>query len=84
MRGTTSLRSEAEIVSCLVRVPSPNVSLAILSLSLVTPTERDGLNQDLQATSLHSDLRRQTAYTDSPEVVSSDFFRHRQDSAPLG
>ena len=56
-----------------IRVPTPNVSLAILNLTLATPVDRDRLNQHLRATSLHSDLRRQIAYTDSPEVVSSDF-----------
>lgn len=60
-----------------IRVPTPNVSLAILNLSLATPTDRDQLNRHLRATSLHSDLRRQIAYTDSPEVVSSDFLGTR-------
>ena len=60
-----------------IRVPTPNVSLAILNLTLATPTDRDQLNEHLQATSLHSDLRRQIAYTDSPEVVSSDFLGTR-------
>ena len=60
-----------------VRVPTPNVSLAILNLTLATPVNRKTLNQHLQATSLHSDLRRQIAYTDSPEVVSSDFLGTR-------
>ena len=60
-----------------IRVPTPNVSLAILNLTLATPVDRDTLNQHLRATSLHSDLRRQIAHTDSPEVVSSDFLGTR-------
>jgi hypothetical protein len=60
-----------------IRFPVPTVSLAILNLSLATPTDRDRLNRHLQATCLHCDLRRQTAYTDSPEVVSSDFLGTR-------
>lgn len=60
-----------------VRVPTPNVSLAILNLTLATPVDRHQLNRHLRATSLHSNLRRQIAYTDSPEVVSSDFLGTR-------
>jgi glyceraldehyde 3-phosphate dehydrogenase len=56
-----------------IRVPTPNVSLAILNLTLGTETERDELNAHLRQMSLHSTLRRQIAYTHSPEVVSSDF-----------
>jgi glyceraldehyde 3-phosphate dehydrogenase len=60
-----------------IRVPTPNVSLAILNLTLGTETDRDELNAHLRHTSLHSTLRRQIAYTDSPEVVSSDFLATR-------
>jgi glyceraldehyde 3-phosphate dehydrogenase len=60
-----------------IRVPTPNVSLAILNLNLATPTDRDELNAHLRNMSLHSSLRRQIAYTDSPEVVSSDFLGTR-------
>ncbi len=34
--------------------------------------------------SLHSDLRRQTAYTNSPDVVSSDFLGTRYTGAVDG
>ena len=40
---------------------------------MVGATDRDELNAHLRHMSLHSTLRRQIAYTDSPEVVSSDF-----------
>jgi glyceraldehyde 3-phosphate dehydrogenase len=60
-----------------IRVPTPNVSLAILNLNLETGTDRDELNAHLRHMSLHSSLRRQIAYTDSPEVVSSDFLGTR-------
>jgi glyceraldehyde 3-phosphate dehydrogenase len=49
-----------------IRVPTPNVSLAILNLTLGTATDRDELNAHLRHMSLHSTLRRQIAYTDSP------------------
>lgn len=61
-----------------IRVPTPNVSLAILNMTLDSPASRDDLNAHLRAMSLHSDLHRQIAYTDSPEVVSSDFLGSRQ------
>jgi len=60
-----------------IRVQTPNVSLAILNLTLGTETDRDELNAHLRHMSLHSTLRRQIAYTDSPEVVSSDFLGTR-------
>jgi glyceraldehyde 3-phosphate dehydrogenase len=54
-----------------------DVSLAILNLNLDSATDRDQLNAHLRHMSLHSDLRRQIVYTDSPEVVSSDFLDSR-------
>src|SRR6478609_5506222 len=61
-----------------IRVPIPNVSLAILNLALATPVDRTTLNQHLRATSLHSELRKQIDYIDSPEVVSTDFVGSRR------
>ena len=56
-----------------IRVPTPNVSMAVLNLNLENPTTVDELNSFLRETSLHSSLRNQIDYTSSPEVVSSDF-----------
>jgi len=56
-----------------IRVPTPDVSLAVLTLTLEHPTTRDEINSYLREMSLHSDLRKQIDYTDSPEVVSTDF-----------
>ena len=56
-----------------IRVPTPNVSLAIFKLTLVTPTTVDGINEYLRAISLDSPLQGQIDYTTSEEVVSSDF-----------
>jgi glyceraldehyde 3-phosphate dehydrogenase len=56
-----------------IRVPTPNVSMAVLNLNLEKPTTVDELNSFLRETSLHSSLRNQIDYTSSPEVVSSDF-----------
>ena len=55
-----------------IRVPTPNVSLAILNLNLGTATNKDELNGHLRDASLSVGLREQIDYTTSVEVVSSD------------
>lgn len=60
-----------------IRVPTPNVSMAILNLNLEKETTREALNDYLRDVSLHSDLRRQIDFVNSPEVVSSDFVGSR-------
>ena len=60
-----------------IRVPTPNVSLAILNLELSEATEVKGLNGYLRDISLNSPLRNQIDFTNSPEVVSSDFVGSR-------
>ncbi|MBC7725782.1 MAG: glyceraldehyde-3-phosphate dehydrogenase [Burkholderiaceae bacterium] len=61
-----------------IRVPTPDVSMAILNLTLATETERDELNEYLRSVSLDSALRRQIDYIESSEVVSSDFIGSRR------
>ncbi|WP_229663210.1 glyceraldehyde-3-phosphate dehydrogenase [Microbacterium album] len=56
-----------------IRVPTPDVSLAILNLQLGRPTTKDELNGFLRQVSLTSPLRQQVDYIESPEVVSTDF-----------
>ena len=56
-----------------IRVPTPNVSMAILNLTLERPTTVEELNDYLRRTSLHSPLHKQLDFIDSPEVVSTDF-----------
>ncbi|MGW9114484.1 glyceraldehyde-3-phosphate dehydrogenase [Microbacterium sp. NPDC055683] len=56
-----------------IRVPTPDVSLAILNLQLDRPTTKDEINAYLRQTSLTSPLRQQIDYVESPEVVSTDF-----------
>ncbi|NLA09209.1 MAG: glyceraldehyde-3-phosphate dehydrogenase, partial [Microbacteriaceae bacterium] len=56
-----------------IRVPTPNVSLAILNLTLTNPATKDEVNDYLRRASLHSKLRQQIDYVESPEVVSTDF-----------
>ena len=56
-----------------IRVPTPNVSMAILNLTLENATTKDEVNTFLRDMSLNSEFRKQIDYIDSPEVVSTDF-----------
>ena len=56
-----------------IRVPTPDVSLAILNLQLARPTTKDELNAFLRQVSLTSPMRQQIDYIESSEVVSTDF-----------
>ena len=60
-----------------IRVPTPNVSLAILNLELGQETDVASLNSHLRAVSLESPLQNQIDFTNSPDVVSSDFVGSR-------
>jgi len=60
-----------------IRVPTPNVSMAILHLNLDKSVSRDNLNEHLRQTAMHSDLSKQIDYVSSPEIVSSDFVGSR-------
>jgi len=60
-----------------IRVPTPNVSLAILNLNLEKETTVQEINAYLRDISLDSPLQDQIDYTNSPEVVSSDFVGSR-------
>ncbi len=60
-----------------IRVPTPNVSLAILNLGLGQETSVKELNNYLRDCSLNSPLQNQIEYVVSPEVVSSDFVGSR-------
>ncbi|MFC5386670.1 glyceraldehyde-3-phosphate dehydrogenase [Aquamicrobium segne] len=56
-----------------IRVPTPNVSLAILNLTLQKETTLEELNSYLRWVSLHSPLQRQIGFISSPDAVSTDF-----------
>jgi len=60
-----------------IRVPTPNVSMAILNLNLKTATNRDEVNDYLRYMALHSELHKQIDFTNSQEVVSTDFVGSR-------
>lgn len=60
-----------------VRVPTPNVSLAILNLRLNNETTADDINAYLRDYALTSPLQEQIDYTASSELVSSDLVGSR-------
>ncbi|MFT6955063.1 MAG: glyceraldehyde 3-phosphate dehydrogenase [Halieaceae bacterium] len=60
-----------------IRVPTPNVSMAILNLTLGRETTVAELNEYMRSVALHSPMRKQIDYSNSPEVVSSDFVGSR-------
>jgi glyceraldehyde 3-phosphate dehydrogenase len=60
-----------------IRVPTPNVSMAILNLTLGRETSAEELNEYMRKVALHSPLFKQIDYSNSPEVVSSDFVGSR-------
>ncbi|MHA7284804.1 glyceraldehyde-3-phosphate dehydrogenase [Arthrobacter sp. MDT3-44] len=61
-----------------IRVPTPDVSIAILNLTLEKETTKEDVNTYLREMSLHSGMRKQVDYIDSPEVVSTDFVGSRR------
>lgn len=64
---------EGKLTGNAIRVPTPDVSMAVLNLNLATEVTKEEVNQYLRQVSLVSELRQQVDYIDSPEVVSSDF-----------
>jgi glyceraldehyde 3-phosphate dehydrogenase len=61
-----------------VRVPIPNVSMAIMNLTLEKPTDKEELNEFLREIALHSKLQDQISYTENSDAVSSDFVGTRE------
>lgn len=55
-----------------VRVPTPNGSLAILSLELAKETSIEGVNAAIKNAALNGELVNQIHYSFDPELVSSD------------
>jgi glyceraldehyde 3-phosphate dehydrogenase len=60
-----------------IRVPTPNVSMAMLSLNLETTTSKEELNEFLRLKAVHSEIQDQVDYTNSKEIVSTDLVGSR-------
>ncbi|MBK8657492.1 MAG: glyceraldehyde-3-phosphate dehydrogenase [Bacteroidetes bacterium] len=63
---------KGKLTSNAVRVPVPNVSLAILSLNVKKQTSVEEVNQLLRNASLYGKLVEQIDFSVSDEIVSSD------------
>ena len=57
-----------------IRVPTPNVSLAILSLELDEKVTVETINDYLRSIAFHSKYREIIGFVNSSEVVSTDFY----------
>ncbi|MFE9426907.1 glyceraldehyde-3-phosphate dehydrogenase [Kitasatospora sp. NPDC006697] len=71
---------KAKITGSSIRVPVPDVSIAILNLQLARETNRDEVLEYLREVSLTSPLRRQIDFTSAPDAVSNDFIGSRHAS----
>jgi glyceraldehyde 3-phosphate dehydrogenase len=69
---------EGKLTGNAIRVPTPNVSMAILNLSLEKETDKRALNSFLRETALHSSMREQIDFTTSTEIVSTDLVGARK------
>lgn len=68
---------DGKLTGNAIRVPIPNVSMAILNLTLARETTPQALNEHMRSVALHSPLFHQIDYSNSPEVVSTDFVGSR-------
>lgn len=68
---------EGKLTGNAIRVPTPNVSMAILNLNLENEAEKESLNAYLRNIAVHSSLQKQVGYSNSPEAVSTDFVGSR-------
>ena len=62
-----------------IRVPTPNVSMAIINLTLKSETTKDDLNGYLRGLSLEGPLQYQIGHG-FPDIVSTDLVGNRQKS----
>jgi glyceraldehyde 3-phosphate dehydrogenase len=68
---------EGKLTGNAIRVPTPNVSLAILNLTLGQETTVEEVNEYIRESCIHGSMQRQMDFTYSPEAVSSDFVGNR-------
>ncbi|MFJ8193941.1 glyceraldehyde-3-phosphate dehydrogenase [Streptomyces sp. NPDC096094] len=70
----------AKITGSSIRVPVPDVSIAILNLQLAREATREEVLDHLRDVSLTSPLKRQIDFISAPDAVSSDFIGSRHAS----
>ena len=71
---------EGKLTSNAIRVPTPNGSLAILSLNIEKATNKEDVNLTMRKAALYSDLVEQIEYSMDDELVSSDIVGRAQPS----
>ncbi|MER8160974.1 glyceraldehyde-3-phosphate dehydrogenase [Streptomyces sp. NPDC094472] len=71
---------KAKITGSSIRVPVPDVSIAILNLQLAREATREEVLDHLRDVSLTSPLKRQIDFTSAPDAVSNDFIGSRHAS----
>ncbi|AGP52503.1 glyceraldehyde-3-phosphate dehydrogenase [Streptomyces rapamycinicus] len=71
---------DAKITGSSIRVPVPDVSIAILNLQLARETTREEVLDYLRDVSLTSPLKRQIDFISAPDAVSNDFIGSRHAS----
>ncbi len=71
---------EGKLTSNAIRVPTPNGSLAILSLNVEKATNKEDVNLTMRKAALYSDLVEQIEYSMDDEFVSSDIVGRAQPS----
>ncbi len=66
---------EGKLTGNAIRVPTPNVSLAVMSLTVEkNDLKRDDVNEFLRLTAFNSKYREIVGFVNSTEIVSSDFY----------
>ena len=65
---------DGKLTGNAIRVPTPNVSLAILSLNLDQEVSEVVINDYLRSIAFHSKYREIIGYVNSTEIVSTDFY----------
>ena len=68
---------DGKLTGNAIRVPTPNVSLVILNLTLDQTTDEEEVKEFLRTSALHGKLQRQIDFTTSPDIVSSDLVGNR-------
>ena len=75
--GQVLPRLKGKITANAIRVPTPNVSLAIMKLEMRKKLKIEDLNTFLRQIAFHSSYKDQIDFTNSTEIVSSDFVGNR-------
>ncbi len=71
---------DGKLTANAIRVPTPNVSMAIISVDLDSATTKDDINGYLRGLALEGPLQYQIGYTTSVDIVSTDLVGNRHAS----